>query len=171
MTTGPSGVTYDDEDLDTLFKAVGFVVVQWGQAEQSLDLIVAGLFKNYGGKHLARKSRIPIMLGTKLEFVSKCLSQMPRLASSREEGEALVSDFNRLSQRRHDLVHDAVVSLSPVDNAFVFAKLDVKAGSHFAREVRLEASEFPALTKDLVDLGKNATTLASKIWNHLERLQ
>lgn len=26
-------------DIETLFKTVGFVVVQWGYAEQSLDLI------------------------------------------------------------------------------------------------------------------------------------
>lgn len=171
MTFGPSGIEYDDDDIDTLFKTVGFVVVQWAQAEQSLDLIVAGLFQNYGGKRLARKNRLPVMLATKLEFLRKCLSQIPRLTSFKDEGAALVSNFNRLSQRRHDLVHGAVASLSPVDGAFVFAKLDVKTDFHFAREVRLEASEFPSLTKDLIDLGASATNLASKIWDYGEKPQ
>jgi hypothetical protein len=169
MTKGPLGIEYDDEEMDTLFKTVGFVVVQWGMAEQSLDLIVAGLSHSYGGKRIARKKRIPVMLGSKLEFLSKCLAQLPRLSAFRQEGEALVSNFNRLSQRRHDLVHGAVASLSAIDGAFVFAKLDVKEDYHFAREVRLEASEFPALTKDLIDLGRDATTLASKIWNHRQK--
>ena len=31
-------------DLETLFKAVGFVVVQWASAEQSLDTLVAAIF-------------------------------------------------------------------------------------------------------------------------------
>jgi len=51
MPISPGGTKYDDGELDALYKAVGFVVVQWGQAEQSLDMIVAMLFQNLGGKH------------------------------------------------------------------------------------------------------------------------
>jgi hypothetical protein len=169
MTNGPSGIEYNDEDMDTLFRAVGFIVVQWGQAEQSLDLIVAGIFHEYGGKRLARKNRMPVMLKTKLEFVSKCLSQIPTLSQFTDEGDLLVSKFEHLSQRRHDFVHGAVASLSPIDGAFVFIKFDVAPELHVAREVRLDASEFPALTKELVVLGGNAVALARKIWDHCEK--
>ena len=34
-------------DLDQLFKAVGFVVIQWGNAEQTLDLLVVAVFSRY----------------------------------------------------------------------------------------------------------------------------
>ena len=33
-------------DLDSLFNVVGFVVIQWGQAEQSLDLIISTIYQN-----------------------------------------------------------------------------------------------------------------------------
>ncbi|CAG1771874.1 hypothetical protein BAC2_02026 [uncultured bacterium] len=165
-----AGVPAEHKDMDALFRAIGFVVVQWGQAEQSLDLLVAALFQECGGKRLARKNRIPVMLAPKLEFVSKCVSQLPKLAPFNEEGLALVGSFERLSQKRHDLIHGAVASLSPVDEAFSFVKLDVKDNFHHAREVRLEASEFPVLTKELVRLGADATTLARKVWDQCVKL-
>ena len=165
-----SGVPVEYKDMDALFRAIGFVVVQWGQAEQSLDLLVAALFQECGGKRLAKKNRMPVMLAPKLEFVRKCISQLPKLAPFNEEGLALVGSFDRLSQKRHDLIHGAVASLSPVDDAFSFVKLDVKDNFHHAREVRLEASEFPVLTKDLVRLGADATALARKVWDQCVKL-
>jgi hypothetical protein len=51
-----SGVPAEYKDMDALFRAIGFVVVQWGQAEQSLDLLVAALFQECGGKPLAKKN-------------------------------------------------------------------------------------------------------------------
>lgn len=171
MTTADSGVPAEYEDMDALFLAIGFIVVQWGQAEQSLDLLVAALFQECGGKRLARKSRMPVMLGPKLDFVRKCLTQLPKLTSFNEEGLALVVAFDRLSQKRHDLIHGAVTSLSPVDDAFSFVKLDVKDNFHHAREVRLEASEFPVLTKDLVRLGADATAFARKVWDQCTKVK
>ena len=164
MSTAPK-VPAEHKDTDALFRAVGFIVVQWSQAEQSLDLLVAALFQECGGKRLAKKNRMPFMLAPKLEFVRKCVTQLPKLAPFREEGLALVSSFETLSEKRHDLIHGAVSSLSPVDNAFPFIKLDIKDNAHHFREVRLEASEFPALTKDFVRLGADAGTLACKVWD------
>jgi hypothetical protein len=140
MVSASAKVPAEHEDMDALFRAIGFIVVQWGQAEQSLDLLVAALFQECGGKRLAKKNRMPFMLAPKLEFVRDCVTQLPKLASFREEGIALVSSFENLSEKRHDLIHGAVSSLSPVDNAFPFLKLDVKDNIHHVREVRLEAS-------------------------------
>lgn len=57
-----------------------------------------------------------------------------------------------------------------MDNAFSFVKLDVKDNIHQAREVRLEASEFPVLTEDLVRLGADATAFARKIWDQCVKI-
>ena len=46
-------------DLESLFIAVGFIVIQWGQAEQALDLIVSSLSHAYPGK---KAKRLPVML-------------------------------------------------------------------------------------------------------------
>jgi hypothetical protein len=162
MPVSPGGTTYEDEELDALFKAVGFVVVQWGQAEQSLELAIAILYQNLGGKPLAK--RLPKMLETKLDFLSKCLAKIPTLGHLKADGEALVADFRKLSDKRHDLIHGAIASVSPIDGGFNFAKLDIRDDKHVVREFRLEGSEFPKLTKELIDLGSQATTFAHRLW-------
>ena len=167
MPISPGGTKYDDEELDGLFKAVGFVVIQWGQAEQSLEMIVGMLYQSLGGKSLS--NRIPILLTAKLKFLQKCLSSLPILNQFKSEGNALVQKFEELSQKRHDLIHGAVASLSMDNGGFAFVKLDVKDGFHVARPVRLESSEFPKLTKDLIDLGAAATALAKKLWEKVEK--
>lgn len=159
------GVAGCDEHTEALFRAIGFIVVQWGQAEQSLDLLVATLFQEYGGKRLTKNNKMPVMLKSKLDFVRECLSSLPKLAKFKPDGLALITDFDRLSKMRHDLIHGAISSLSQADGAFSFAKLDVKDNMHHVREVRLEGSEFPALTKDLVRLGSDAVTYARRIWD------
>jgi hypothetical protein len=162
MPVSPGGTVYDDDELDALFKAVGFVVVQWGQAEQSLELATAILYQNLGGRPLAK--RLPKMLETKLDFIEKCLSKMPSLAHLRAEGQSLVHDFRALSAKRHDLIHGAIAEVSATDGGFAFMKLDIQDDKHVVREFRFEAAEFPKLTKDLIDLGARATTFARKLW-------
>jgi len=167
MPISPGGTKYDDNELDALFKAVGFVVIQWGQAEQSLEMIVAMLYQSLGGKPLI--NRIPVLLTPKLEFVGKCLVTLPPLQQFKSEGELLIRRFEELSQKRHDLIHGAVASLSMENGGFSFVKLDVKDGFHVARPFRFESSEFPQLTKDLIDLGNAATALAKKLWERVEK--
>ena len=162
MPISPGGTSYDNDELDALFKAVGFVVVQWGQAEQSLDIITAILYQQLGGKQFAK--RVPKMLTTKLEFLSKCLSQTSALAPFQAEGDSLVENFRKLGDSRHDLIHGAIASVSPQNGAFMFAKLDIENDVHVMREFRFDSEDFPALTNDLIDLGAKATALARRLW-------
>lgn len=162
MPISSGGTFYDDDELDGLFKAVGFVVVQWGQAEQSLDLAAGVLYRNLGGKALTK--RLPKMLETKLEFITKCLANLPTLAHLRADGKDLVADFRSLSTTRHDLIHGAIASVSATDGGFDFMKLDFEGDNHVIREFRFEGEDFPKLTKDLIDLGARATTFARRLW-------
>lgn len=163
MTLSPSGTFYDDKELDALFKAVGFVVVQWGQAEQSLDLATGVLYRNLGGKDIAK--RLPKMLEPKLKFIEDCTGKLPTLSHLRTDGENLVADFRKLSAMRHDLIHGAIASVSTTDGGFVFMKLDFEGNNHVVRQFRFEGEDFPKLTKDLIDLGARATAFARKLWD------
>lgn len=167
MPISPGGTKFDDKDLDALFQAVGFVVVQWGQSEQSLEMIVAMLYQDLGGKALAK--RIPVLLTPKLGFVRKCLTTIPTMHQFRSDGEELIQKFEELSQKRHDLIHGAIAGLSLDNGGFPFVKLDVKDGFHVAREFRFEAAEFPKLAKDLIDLGAAANALGRKLWDRVEK--
>ena len=158
--------TVDDRnaasDLDTIAKAVGLVVLQWGQAEQSLDLIVALLWQSFDGKKYAK--RIPFMLDPKIKFIRAHISDDMKLRIHSETANALLERFEGLSSLRHDLIHGAVASISPIDNSFVFAKLDIRGGFHYHREVRIQVSEYPKLVRKLVDLGRDANALATLIF-------
>jgi len=125
-------------------------------------MITAMLYQQLGGKKFAK--RIPKMLDTKLEFLTKCLSHIPALPLFKAEGDALVANFRKLSNRRHDLIHGAIASVSVQDGAFIFAKLDIKDDFHVVREFRFDSADFPALTRELVDLGAQATALARQLW-------
>jgi hypothetical protein len=168
MQTALTSVS-DAQMLDELYKAIGFTVIQWGQAEQSLDLLVLTLFHDYGGaKNLSKNKKVPVMLKSKLEYLQKCLSQLSELALLKEEGLALVASFTRLSQKRHDLIHSAVTSLTSEHEIFTFIKLDsMHDGISSAREVEFKFSEFPSWMKDLTSLGANSAAFAHKVLNQV----
>lgn len=153
-------------DLDTIAKAIGLIVLQWGQAEQSLDLLVAMLWQSFNGKSHAK--RIPLMLDPKIKFLRACVETEPLLNSEATASKELLLRFEELSSVRHDLIHGAVASISPVDNAFVFAKLDVKDGFHHHREVRIAAAEYSQIIDRLVKLGHDASALNQRVFNVLK---
>jgi hypothetical protein len=156
-------------DLDTIAKAFGLVVIQWGQAEQSLDLIVALLWHSFESREHAKK--IPFMLGSKLEFLRKCFQSVDALYQFRKDAESLLTEFERLSSIRHDLIHGAVTSVAPVDGHFILAKLDVHDGYHHVREVRVSLAAYPQLVDELVALGRRAHELGALIFEHVKKME
>jgi hypothetical protein len=147
----------------SLYQAIGFIVIQWGQAEQSLDLLVAAIYRGHGGRPFAKKRQIPRALTDKLKFIRKCFRNIDALAPYRSEGNALLSELQRLSPIRNDLIHGAITKLESVNDGFEFAKLDIEGEIHVLRDFRFESSTFPDLAKDLVCLGNRAALLANKI--------
>ena len=65
----------DAKDLDLIARAVGLVVLQGGQAEQSLELLVASLWQSFSGHKYAK--RIPVLLTPKLSFAKARVAGTP----------------------------------------------------------------------------------------------
>lgn len=152
----------DSENLENLAKAFGLVVIQWGNAEQSLDMLVALLWQSFPTRSFSK--RIPIMLAPKLAFLRKAFAVVDKLQIYQDQAEAVFGEFDRLSRIRHDLIHGAVASLVPIDDHFVLMKFDVHDDFHHVREVRLPVGAYPQLAADLVNLGKNANKLCDKVF-------
>ncbi len=149
-----------DDDMDPLYRAVGSIVVQWGQAEQTLEMIVAMLYHSYGGKKHAK--RIPQPLSRKIMFVRRCLENKelkPHVVAM----ERLLLDFEKLSTKRHDLIHGAISSVTADDGIYRFAKLDLKDGFHHAREFEFDIREFPGFYDELIKLGRDSIEVANKL--------
>jgi len=154
-------------ELDSLFRAIGFVIVQWGYAEQSLDLIVAILF-HFFDPHPLLKTR-PRNLEPKIRFLRECFTELPALAQFCAESETLLLRFADAGKKRNDLVHGAIASLSYEDGAFMFLKIDVSPKEHHSiRSVVLNDADWPAFREELLRLGKEGQSLAQRMWDSLK---
>lgn len=156
-----------DDEMEALYKAVGSMVIQWGQAEQTLDMIVALLFHNYDGNKLSK--RIPKMLDPKIKFIKSCFDTSPELAKHKDRGYALLSEFERLSSKRHEMIHGAIADVIPEDDVFKFTKLDIINGYHHVREFDFDIKEFPKLIDELIKLGANSIKLADALMDKLRK--
>jgi len=157
-------------DLESLFKAIGFVVVQWGQAEQGLDLMVASIFHFYG-EHPLLKAR-PRNLEPKVKFLRECFAKLAELQEFNVESEKLLQRFASAGTKRNDLVHGGIVKLSIEDNAFKFLKIDVSPKEHHRiRPVVLDGADWPRYRKELLYLGKEGQSLAQRVGDRLKKRQ
>ena len=156
-----SDIDYDD-DLEPLFKAVGFVVVQWGQAEQSLDLAVNTLYQDYANYNLAK--RMPKMLEVKLQFIRNCINTVSELKPVKQNAESLLDDFERLSGIRHNLIHGAISTTTNTNGAYSYLKLHTNKDSHKLEEFSLDLNDFSLLAADLVKLGADSVQFAKQVW-------
>lgn len=89
--------------IESLFKAMGFVAVQWGFVEQSLDLLVASIFHAFPGHPLMK--RRPKNLEPKVEFLCKCFAELPALGQFAAEANPLLDKFCSLLKNPPHLQH------------------------------------------------------------------
>lgn len=138
-------------------------MIQWGQAEQSLDLCVAMLWHEFNARNSGKKQRIPMMLAPKITFLREAFDSIPELALLKQQAGAVFDEFDRLGNLRDDMTHGAVVALEPIGGCFVLNKLDIRDGFHHVREVKIPIADYPKLAGDLVALGRNAHGLGVAI--------
>jgi hypothetical protein len=150
-----------DSEYHRLCAAIGFVVVNWSLTEHSLDGWVAIVYHDHGGKDL-RKS-IPKPLSAKVEFLTQCFQECPSLSEFKDEALALLLRVTALADKRHDLVHGAVTSVTSKDGVFAFAKLDFKKQEIRVRQVHLDLKKFDDLAKEIVDLGTDVADLGDRL--------
>lgn len=151
-------------DIESLFKAMGFVAVQWGFAEQALDLLVASIFHAFPGHPLMK--RRPMNLEPKVQFLTKCFSELPALGQFPSEANPLLARFLAVGEKRNDLMHGAVAGLEIEDGAFQFLKVDVKH-EHSLRSVYLSDAEWVEFRRELIRLGREGQALAAKVGRSL----
>lgn len=164
----PEHADQDKTDLDTIAKAFGLVVINWSNAEQSLDMLIALLWQSFPTRTYSRK--IPMMLAPKLAFARQSFAKVEALKPFQQQAELLFAEFDRLSNLRNDLIHGAVASLAPIDGHFVLIKFDIHDGFHQVREVRIPVMAYPQLTSDLVNLGRNAHRMADTVFERVKKI-
>lgn len=153
-----------DGTFESLLRTIGFVVVQWGHCEQSLELLVNTLFREYGGNNLRGRKRMPRPVSEKIAFLRECGAQIASLVSFRTELDSLAEDFDKVLQIRHDLVHGALTDAPIRNGVFTFIRLEAHPDIHEVKEFLYDLKDFPALQASLIDLGEKAPKLARRVF-------
>lgn len=154
-----------ESTFESLCKSIGFVVVNWSHCEQSLELLVNTLFREYGGNKLPKVKKMPKPLAAKIAFVKECAAHIPSLAPFRPEIESLVKDFDALTQTRHDIVHGALTDAPVVDGVYSFIRLDTHPDIHEVKDFQYDLKTFPSLAEALVRLGGDAPKVAKRVFD------
>ena len=139
------------QNFDALCHAVGFTVLTWAHIEQLLDTAIAVVFQNCGGNKI--NQQIPRNLKSKLVFMRKSLRNLDVLDSFQDQGLALMDRISSMQRRRHDVVHGVITGLVSHDGIFEFRRLDAKDTMHHVESSNFDLKKFPALARDLSDLG------------------
>lgn len=151
-----------NSNIEKLFKVVGFIVVQWGMDEQHLDLVVAVIFRRFGGHEIL--NRRPTNLTQKIELLRRCFVEFKELEPFQAECSTLLTRFAEAGKKRNDIVHGAIADFSAGDDMFLFSKIDVSPKkNHSIRSVILDNADWPAFRKELLTLGRDSLSLARRL--------
>jgi hypothetical protein len=149
------------DDFRSLCASIGFVVVNWALAEQSLDFTVETIYTQCAGHTIEKQ--LPRAFQRKVEFLRKAFRTSAALHVYVEDGNNLLDRMVLLSKKRHDLVHGVVVSIESVNGRFPIDKLDYKAQEHIIRRIEFDPNTFDVLVDDLLKLGKDLTRFGTAL--------
>jgi len=158
----------EPDEFQSLCALIGFVVVNWALAEQSLDFTVETIYKECAGNTWEKK--LPRSFQHKVEFLRKMFQTTAALQVYAEDGNKLLDRMVPLSKTRNDLVHGVVMSIEAVNGKFPIAKLDTKAQEHIVRHIEFDPSTFDALAQDLVDVGGDLGRFGTMLVQRFGRL-
>lgn len=158
----------ENEDFNSLCTAIGFIVINWALAEQSLDLLVETIHRECAGKDIERN--LPRAFSHKVRFLRKMFDKSVALQTFAEEGMKLLDRMESLAETRHDLVHGVVVSIETVNGKFPIDKLDYGTQEHAIRRIEFDPATYDDLTNKLVVLGKDLTMLGTSLGKRFQSL-
>jgi hypothetical protein len=158
----------DKEDLDNLARMVGLLVIQWGSAEQTLELMVSALF-NSGSGPKVKSRKVPQQLTAKLEYLSRCTDHMLELKPIKINVDKLVEDFKMLSDLRHSIIHGAASSINHVDGVYSFGRIDLASGVQTHRTITLDVREFDKHVSKFIKLGADAYAVGNFVFDKYVR--
>jgi hypothetical protein len=152
------------DEFRALCTAVGFIVLNWGMAEQQLDIWVNIAFRYCGGEALRPRKGIPRTFKEKAEFLNDCFKKLPALAPLASEGRSLVERVSARASKRNDLVHGSLASFTPEKNgAFRFNKVGYEKDGHTVSTFMFSPKNFSRLETVLGDLLTEQTAFGQKL--------
>ena len=149
------------DDFKSLCAAIGFVVVNWALAEQSLDFTVETIYNKCPGNTIEKQ--LPHSFQRKVKFLRKAFRTSVALQVYAEDGNKLLDRMVPLAQQRHDFVHGVVVSIESVNGRFPIDKLDYQAQEYIMRRIEFDQNTFDGLAQELLNLGRDLTIFGTSL--------
>jgi hypothetical protein len=140
---------------------LGHVLLNWSDAEQSLDMCVTIVFKYCGGKKL--RNDLPRSLSVKVEFMRRGFRTLDTLAPLATLGLGIMDRMSAVAAKRHDMVHSALAGVESVDGKWCFMKFDYGSDIHTVRSVSFSAQEFRDAGKETMDLAGEVQLLYTRM--------
>jgi hypothetical protein len=149
------------DDFNSLCLTIGFVVVNWALAEQSLDFTVETIYSKCAGNSMEKE--LPRSFQKKVKFLRKAFRTSVALQTYADDGNRLLDRMEALATRRHDLVHGVVVSIESVNGTFPIDKLDYKSQQHVMRRLDFDTKAIDGLFTELLSVGKDITLFGGSL--------
>jgi hypothetical protein len=157
----PSQAELPDELMPPLAMAIGHLVITWASIEATLNLTIAVIYHDVGGK--AIETDLPRNLSRKVKFLRACFNRVDPLKGYGNEARSLLDRISALAPIRHAVIHGYLSGFDPTSQRVTFTKLDTKPTIH---EVDSEAFSLP----ELVEAGGKSLALASDFVIFMTRL-
>lgn len=159
----------EKEEFESLCTLIGFVVVNWALAEQSLDHLVETIYAQCGGECGGESfdKEIPRSFDRKVKFLRKAFRKSAPLQVFAEDGNKLLNRMVPLSKKRHDLVHGVVVSIEAVNGTFPIDKLDYVGQKNIMRRIEFNPQSIDALIGELLELGGDMARFGTALADRL----
>jgi hypothetical protein len=149
-----------------IYTAIGLVITSWAYVEDLINRCVLFFYHECGGNTTKTgKSGIPrTQFNRKLKLLSESLSMLPILSIYKDDGLALIARSKTLSEYRDIIIHSVVTRLKP--ESLILVKY--KYNKENIDKPTLQHSQYTI--KDLLDLGKKMTGLATDFHHYFQRI-
>jgi hypothetical protein len=155
-----------DNEFESFCSAVGFIATNFALYEGQLLNWCQVMFVTlkWRGEGRSEEGAIPRPFSRKVRYLRSGFNKIPALKDYREEGNSLLDRGVKISPTRDDLVHSVITSIKSNHGKFELLMKEVgKDGGHKPRAVVFDVRDFPKLTKNLLDLGRDAILFSNRL--------
>jgi hypothetical protein len=145
---------------------LGHVLINWSGAEQSLDMCVSIVFRQFQESQKGEDG-LPKALNRKTTFMRKALRKIPALNEFSEFGVPVMDQVDKLATDRNDMIHGALSSTSAINGQWRFLKFDYGSTIHTVRSVAYSQADYQEAGKEMMALAADVQRLADRLQKFL----
>jgi hypothetical protein len=149
------------EMYEPLATAVGYLILAWGSAENTLGMMITVIYHDLGGKHVERE--IPQNFSRKTKFLRRCFNNVAPLKPYAGEALLLLGEATRIEKIRTDIVHGYCADFVPATGKIAFMRLDSEKTIQCAKFGYHTVAELEQAAMECLDLGSKLSAVTQRL--------